>query len=210
MTRECGSCTLCCRVIGVNALNKPANIWCEHCDPTSGCQIYEERPDECRVFMCLWLNDERLPDWARPDKTHVVLTKTHGDAFQPVCDPNYPMAWREGRMGRLLFKTSHNEPVNVAMGGTPYAQIKNGKARRIKPSEISPRDPRSGSIQVVVKKDSVPDTPADPAVVNPLFGSQLPSVAEKCPSTPMARPILRPALLQTHSEKRESENDNGD
>lgn len=201
MTRECGSCTLCCRVIGVNVLNKPANIWCEHCDPRSGCQIYEGRPDECRDFMCVWLTDERLGNWARPDKVHVVLTKTHGGNFQPVCDPNYPMAWREGRMGKLLFKTSSHETVNVAMGGTPYALIKNGKATRIKPSEISPKDPHSGSIQVKVNPDSVPGTPTDPVVANPLFGSK-PNAAKECPSIPMARPILPLALSQTHSAKK--------
>lgn len=206
MTRECGSCTLCCRIIGVNALNKPANIWCEHCDPRSGCQIYEGRPEECRVFMCLWLSDERLGDWARPDKTHVVLTKTIKGSFQPVCDPNHPMAWREGTMGRLLFQTSHQEIVNVAMGGTPYAVIKNGKAKRIDPSEISPRDPLSGSTQVKVKPDSAPDTPANPAVVRPLFGSP-PSVAERCRSIPTGLHTLRPAQLRTHSAKRGSDND---
>jgi hypothetical protein len=44
--RSCGDCTLCCKVMAVEALGKPAGSWCSHCKPGRGCLIYETRPEE--------------------------------------------------------------------------------------------------------------------------------------------------------------------
>jgi hypothetical protein len=64
--RECGDCTLCCKVMAIEQLAKPASSWCPHCKPGHGCRIYPERPDECRSFNCLWLVNERLDErWRR-------------------------------------------------------------------------------------------------------------------------------------------------
>jgi hypothetical protein len=42
--RACGDCTLCCKVMAIEALAKPAGSWCRHCKPGQGCAIYAERP----------------------------------------------------------------------------------------------------------------------------------------------------------------------
>ena len=49
--RSCGSCSECCRLIGVEELAKPAGQWCTHCDPGHGCRIYPERPDLPGLFV---------------------------------------------------------------------------------------------------------------------------------------------------------------
>jgi hypothetical protein len=67
--RSCGECTLCCRLMGVEELEKPNDKWCVHCK--GGCQVYNVRPQTCRDFTCLWLAGAlRIED--RPDKTGVV------------------------------------------------------------------------------------------------------------------------------------------
>ncbi len=33
MDRECGTCTLCCKVMGIHALDKPRGVWCDHAMP---------------------------------------------------------------------------------------------------------------------------------------------------------------------------------
>jgi hypothetical protein len=93
--RACGSCTLCCKVIGIGALEKPAGAWCAHCKIGHGCTIYEARPDECRAFFCMWLADRRLGDEWRPDLAKMVVTTADdGRTVEIRCDPGFPQAWR--------------------------------------------------------------------------------------------------------------------
>lgn len=94
--RACGTCTLCCKVLPIRALQKPIGRWCAHCKPGAGCTIHDTRPDECRGFFCMWLIEPRLgPEW-KPEKSKLVIT---GDAtgrnLQIRCDPGFPQAWRQ-------------------------------------------------------------------------------------------------------------------
>jgi hypothetical protein len=41
--RACGSCTLCCKVVGVLEIGKAAGAWCPHCAGAKRCTIYEAR-----------------------------------------------------------------------------------------------------------------------------------------------------------------------
>jgi hypothetical protein len=92
--RACGDCTLCCKVMAIEKLSKPAGRWCRHCKPDRGCQIYGHRPSECRDFNCLWLIDQRFgPHW-RPNKSKLVLTVSE-DGIEVRCDPTFPDAWRK-------------------------------------------------------------------------------------------------------------------
>jgi MinD superfamily P-loop ATPase len=38
--RSCGSCSMCCYMMGVEALDKPKYRWCQHCKTGKGCSIY--------------------------------------------------------------------------------------------------------------------------------------------------------------------------
>jgi Fe-S-cluster containining protein len=51
--RACGDCTLCCKFMAIEELEKRAGAWCVHCEPGTGCRIYAQRPGECRTFDCL-------------------------------------------------------------------------------------------------------------------------------------------------------------
>jgi hypothetical protein len=92
--RECGDCTLCCKVMAIEYISKPASSWCPHCKPGRGCRIYPDRPDECRTFNCLWLINDRLDERWRPSKSKLVLT-TSDDGIEVRCDPGFPDAWRK-------------------------------------------------------------------------------------------------------------------
>jgi hypothetical protein len=54
--RPCGDCRLCCKLVGIDELQKPPGRWCEHCNPKDGpgCRIYENRPRECATFKCAY------------------------------------------------------------------------------------------------------------------------------------------------------------
>lgn len=93
--RDCGGCTLCCKVLGIAALDKPKGRWCPRCEVGRGCGAYDKRPAECRTFNCLWLQREHLgPEW-RPDRAKFVLCPTPDNATLLVqVDPGAPDAWR--------------------------------------------------------------------------------------------------------------------
>lgn len=92
--RECGSCTLCCKVMSVPEIGKAENAWCVHCLPSGGCKIYQDRPGECRTFNCGWLMDESLGEDWYPRKSKIVLTMQAGHIIARV-DPATPAAWRK-------------------------------------------------------------------------------------------------------------------
>lgn len=74
--RSCGSCSLCCTLLRVEELAKPAGVDCIHqClgpDVAGGCGIHARRPPVCRGYRCLWLQGG-LEDDERPDRTGAVV-----------------------------------------------------------------------------------------------------------------------------------------
>jgi hypothetical protein len=92
--RRCGDCTLCCKVMAIEELEKPANSWCPHCKPGRGCAIYHGRPAECGNFSCLWLVNDLLDEQLKPNKSKFVLTASE-DGIEVRCDPGFPNAWRK-------------------------------------------------------------------------------------------------------------------
>lgn len=118
----CGACTLCCKMIAVPALAKPADAWCTHCEKVGGgCKVFATpaRPAACSEWECVWLqsrrnSDEtkRLPPELRPDRTHVVLApgSDGGRSLVAHVDKTYPDAWKNGPMGRFLAALIKHSP----------------------------------------------------------------------------------------------------
>ena len=93
--RECGTCTLCCKVVGVLEIAKPSGVWCPHCVSGKRCGIYDTRYASCRTFYCEWMMQKALgPEW-KPDRAKFVLVNTDASRHLTACvDPGYPSAWR--------------------------------------------------------------------------------------------------------------------
>ena len=99
--RQCGSCTMCCYILGVDAppdVSKPPDVWCKHCKPSKGCAIYERRPMPCRHFYCQWLLDLSLDDLWYPARSKIVINlasnpdgSNAGLVFE--VDPRRPDHW---------------------------------------------------------------------------------------------------------------------
>src|SRR5262245_3163205 len=97
-SRECGKCSLCCRLLSIPEINKPRDVWCHHCHPGRGCRIYEQRPDVCRGYKCLWLIDSEFDDRWFPAKAKIIVDVSieNGKAFlRFTVDPHHPNRWRE-------------------------------------------------------------------------------------------------------------------
>lgn len=83
MNRKCGDCTKCCEgylsgsVKGKEFyLGKP----CHFVAIGKGCSIYKDRPkNPCESYKCLWLVDEQLPEWFKPNEINAILDIRHID-----------------------------------------------------------------------------------------------------------------------------------
>jgi len=94
--RECGSCSLCCKVYAITELNKPPGKWCSHCKPGKGCAIHDALPTQCIDFNCLWRTEASIgPDW-KPDRSKMVVTISPVNGYINVqVDAGAPQAWRK-------------------------------------------------------------------------------------------------------------------
>jgi hypothetical protein len=110
MTRRCGQCTLCCKLLPVPEIKKPATTRCAHQRFGKGCSIYARRPLTCQLWSCRWLIGDVADDLSRPDISHYVIdpmpdfvTMTFDDAA-PVRVPVIQI-WLDRR-----FPDAHRDP----------------------------------------------------------------------------------------------------
>jgi hypothetical protein len=139
---HCGSCTLCCKLLGIPELDKPQDLWCKHCAVGTGCRIYENRPASCRNFECLWLQSQKeakpLPPALRPDKSKMVLTFSQDRKdVMGYCDPSAPHAWKEAAMFRLLDVISRQGQRVMFGNSRDHFVLDEGRVRRV---ELAPPD----------------------------------------------------------------------
>lgn len=75
--RKCGECTKCCD--GWLKANIGGKIMepgtpCQFVKCGVGCTDYQNRPiNPCVTFKCLWLTNEVIPDFMRPDKSGLIF-----------------------------------------------------------------------------------------------------------------------------------------
>lgn len=110
--KSCGDCGLCCKLLGIDAIDKAPGQWCGHFRKGGGgCGIYAERPQACRDFACLWLSSERLDDSWKPNKAKFVMFTDQDDRrLNIVVDPADPTAWRrEAYYPRIKAMSARSE-----------------------------------------------------------------------------------------------------
>ena len=91
--RECGDCSLCCKVLRIPELEKPKDHWCFNFVRGRGCGIYPDRPQSCRTFHCAWLTEPTLgPEW-KPSVSKMVLV-SKPNLLTVHIDPTANRPWR--------------------------------------------------------------------------------------------------------------------
>ena len=91
--RQCGDCSLCCKVLAIPELDKPKDQWCPNFAAGMGCTVYETRPPSCRDFACQWLSDPSMgPEW-KPSVCKLVLDTKPG-MLVVHSDPAVSKPWR--------------------------------------------------------------------------------------------------------------------
>jgi hypothetical protein len=109
MTRQCGDCQLCCRVLPISEIGKKAGARCSNQKFNVGCKVHgtKAQPGSCVAWSCWWLMNPAF-DLPRPDRAGYVVDPTpdvavmgadvHADkrvsALQVWADTRRPDAWR--------------------------------------------------------------------------------------------------------------------
>lgn len=93
--RSCNDCTMCCKLLAVESIEKPRAVWCPHCNQKRGCKIYENRPEECGAFYCGYRRIDHLDERWKPSKSKFVINYEEDTGRIVVhVDPVRPEAWR--------------------------------------------------------------------------------------------------------------------
>jgi hypothetical protein len=75
--RSCDGCTLCCELVPVERLGKPAFTPCKFQltfpSVKTGCSIYAKRPDSCRFWSCTWLLNPTFTPELHPKRCGLVV-----------------------------------------------------------------------------------------------------------------------------------------
>lgn len=111
MSRKCGDCQLCCRVLPISELGKKAGVRCSNQKFGVGCKVHgsPRQPFSCRFWSCWWLLNPAF-DLPRPDRAGYVVDMSPDfvvlgadvfkdkrvPALQVWADPKRPDAWRGG------------------------------------------------------------------------------------------------------------------
>jgi len=119
--RSCGTCTLCCKTMRIEELNKPVGQWCQHCSPGTGCKIYESRPGGCRDFYCAYLLSPHLGEEWKPERSKMVLViDEDGMRMVAYVDSQRPSAWKSEPYYSHLKQWSKNA---LSRGGQVIANV---------------------------------------------------------------------------------------
>ena len=113
--KPCAECNLCCTLLTVNALEKPAGVRCAKLK-YGNCSIYEDRPHECGAFQCFWSLAEALDETWRPDRAGFVLWSDADRRLIVDVDPKRPKSWRREpyySQLRLWADRSRSDPMEV-------------------------------------------------------------------------------------------------
>lgn len=144
--RACNECNLCCKLVPVAEIQKPANKKCKHQSHLQGCKIYPNRPRSCQSWNCAWLVDEDAADLRRPDRVHYVIdmvldyvTAVDNEtgksfdipAIQIWCDEKYPDAHRDPKLREYLAKHAK------AGGAIGIVRYDSGRCFGLYPPELS-------------------------------------------------------------------------
>lgn len=132
--RQCGECGLCCKILGVPEIEKPANKWCGHYAAHKGCTIYESRPEPCRAFRCLWLDHPEFDEAWLPKRAGFFMWEApvpNGRRLVVEVDLDRKEAWtREpyaSTLRGLAARTpEHYVEIIVRIGKTIYMLFPEG------------------------------------------------------------------------------------
>lgn len=107
--KTCGTCSICCKIVAVKDLAKPAHQWCVHNVPRKGCGIWGAHPEVCKVWQCGWILMPQLDDRWKPESCGFII-RTRFQIQQLVIDvePSKPNSWRREPFLSTIHRWAQN------------------------------------------------------------------------------------------------------
>lgn len=145
---HCGTCSLCCKLPPVPAIEKPGFKWCKHAKPGSNhsCTIYDHKPSDCTWWNCYYLDclvSGQTPPFDRPDRTHYVVDMLldvvdwNGRDYPTIQvweDPSYKGVWRDDkRLVKFIERAASQEVLTLIRHSPTLGTVV------ISPPLVSPR-----------------------------------------------------------------------
>jgi hypothetical protein len=127
--RHCDGCTLCCSLLPIKEIGKPAGVDCKH-QCAGGCGVYGARqmPASCRLWNCRWLVEDDTADQVRPDASHLVIDilpdwvslcdpdtgkQYPVEVVQVWCDPAHRDAHKNGRFRKYVKRQARKGKATI-------------------------------------------------------------------------------------------------
>ena len=114
---RCGDCTLCCELLPINWLNKPANVLCKFCD--KGCAIHATKDKECKNFECAYFQSKNAHIDLRPDNSKIIFEKASDNIMFGLQDPRYDVT----DVAKKQISAFLNEGFSVVLKSTKYEEL---------------------------------------------------------------------------------------
>ena len=129
--RKCGDCQLCCKLVPVDNLGKPAGQRCKYQRVGKGCTIHAQLArvsNPCLLWNCRWLVENDTADLRRPDRSHYVIdvmpdyitirnnetgAAEHVEAVQIWADPKHPNAHQDPALRAYLERRAEENIVGL-------------------------------------------------------------------------------------------------
>jgi len=110
-TKSCGDCGMCCKILRIDVLQKPAGLWCRQFAKGVGCSIHSASPRECQKFQCYWTLSPTMDEAWRPDRSKLVIWSDVAGRIIVDVDPAHPTAWRlQPYYGQLKAWSNRDRP----------------------------------------------------------------------------------------------------
>lgn len=133
--RQCGGCTLCCRLLPVKDIGKPGSERCQHQRTGKGCAVYHKLArvsPSCVLWNCRWLIGVDTADLSRPDRSHYVIDimpdfititedgkePANVEIVQVWVDPKYPDAYKDPALLDYLARRGEEGIAAIIRYGT--------------------------------------------------------------------------------------------
>ncbi len=152
--RHCGDCKLCCKLLAVKDIDKPADTWCPDCDLSKGCRKQHDKPRLCKEFYCRWLIDARLSDELKPNKcgvifSGVVATHNPNEIVSYIwVDKGKPQAWKSPKIQDFIQKTARDLALKHPTG---FQRVECGSKRAVITTENTVEFDRRDNGTVFIK-----------------------------------------------------------
>lgn len=111
---DCGSCTLCCELLPIPEIKKPASVLCSNCTINKGCNIYNNRPKSCKNFDCLYLQSDDMDISLRPNECGVMFEKVTTKIYFGTESSKNAGSWKDLNVFNYI-KSLNDEGITVVI-----------------------------------------------------------------------------------------------